>query len=297
MVRPVNLNQIVGQTDAKTVIQVLLNASMIKNEAMPHILCSGPAGNGKTTVAKCTAAAKGTKLYEINAANINTINQISEIIGGMKDQDILFIDEIHNLKPKVCEWLYTVMEDFKYYEKVGSSIIVRQTARITIFGASTCIGKLPTPLKARFKFTAEFVPYTEDELCDIVQLVCQSYNFKLNSKLAHVIAKTCRLTPRLVVSRTEWIRDYMISKNLRKISCEEVISIIKLQGVDEDGLTRLDHSYLSVVRDNHPISVGQIAHKLNIDKDTVINDVEPYLIKSGLIEITTKGRILGRNYK
>jgi Holliday junction DNA helicase RuvB len=296
MVRPVKFDEIVGQKDAKTVIEILLKASKIKDDAIPHILCSGPAGNGKTTVAKCAAEARGTRLYEINAANINTVNELKSIINGMKDKEILFIDEIHNLKDKVCEWLYTVMEDFKYYEKAGDSVITKNIAKITIFGASTCIGRLPEPLKARFKFKAEFVPYTEDELCQIVELVCRSYNFKLNNNIAHTIAKTCRLTPRLVVGRTEWIRDYMIAGGLRRLSEQDVINIIGLQGIDKDGLTKIDHTYLDVIKECSPISLVQIANKINVDKDTVANDIEPYLIKCGLIEVTTKGRILGKNY-
>lgn len=294
MVRPTRLNEIIGQKNAITVIQTLLNASKIKNEAIPHILCSGPAGNGKTTVAQCAAHEKGSKLYQINAANINTIKDLKDIIGSMHDQDILFIDEIHNLNDKACEWLYTVMEDFKYYEKVGSSVITKNISKITIFGASTCIGRLPEPLKARFKFRAEFVPYTDEELCDIVELVCKSYNFKLSRALAHIISKTCRLTPRLVVSRTEWIRDYMIANNLRKISHKDVIDIIALQGIDENGFTNSDHEYLNIVEQYGPISINQIASKMNTDRDTVINDIEPYLVNCGLIEITTKGRILRR---
>lgn len=294
--RPATLDSIIGQHEAKTVLKILVKASQINNTSVPHCLLSGIAGSGKTTIAQCIANEKGKRFYQINAANINTINELKSIISSMKDQEILFIDEIHNLKDKVCEWLYTVMEDFQYYEKAGSTVITKHVARITIFGASTCIGRLPEPLKARFKFKAEFVPYTEDELCQIVHLVCRSYNFTLTDTIARTIAKTCRLTPRLVVGRTEWIRDYMIANNLQRLSANDVINIIALQGIDKDGLTKIDHAYLSVVKENSPISLAQIASKINVDRDTVLNDIEPYLINCGLIEITTKGRILRKDY-
>lgn len=291
MTRPTKLADIVGQESAKTVLNVLLKASQIRNEAIPHCFFSGPPGNGKTTMAQCLAAEKGVKCHIMNAANLNKIKDLEGILINIKDSEIIFIDEIHSLPSSVCEYLYTVMEDFVYYKKVGGYVQPIKLPKFTVIGASTCIGKLPQPMKDRFKFIAELVEYTQEELCQIVEMVCKSYGFKLNQAISNVIAKTCRNTPRIVVSRTEWIRDYMLANNLKSIKTKDVIEIIKLQGIDEHGFDKQDHRYLNIIKEHGPISIGQIASKMNADKNTIINDVEPFLIKNGLIHISTTGRV------
>lgn len=290
-VRPITLDQVVGQTAAKTVLNVLIKSSNLRNDAVPHCLFSGPAGHGKTTLALCVANAKGTKLHQINAASINKIKDLHDIIAQIKFGDVLFIDEIHNLKKDVCEWLYTILEDFRYTVKSGGKLVNVIVPKFTTLGASTCIGKIPQPMRERFKFTAEFVEYTEEELCEIVHHVCKTYGFTLCDTIAGTIARTCRGTPRIVVSRTEWIRDYMLSTGIYEHDAKSILNIIKMQGIDEHGLDLQDHRYLKIVKENGPISISQICSKLNADKETVMNDIEPFLIKKGLIEITTKGRV------
>lgn len=291
-IRPTTIDEMVGQSEVKEVIKTLVTASKKTNDAVPSILFSGPSGTGKTTAAKALAKERGVKLYEVNAAIVKNVSDIKGILKLIKKNDILFIDEIHALKRSIVEFLYSVMEDYIYQDKIGGITKSVLLPKFTVLGATTETGNLLEPLKMRFKFVANFKEYTEGELVKIVHHVCNVYGFKLSENIAHVIAKTCRNTPRIVVNRTEWIRSYFIANNVKGASPQKVIDIIRLQGVDENGFNSTDREYLEIVRDYGPISLNQIAQKLHIDKATVQKEIEPFLSQKNLIRITTSGRIL-----
>jgi len=290
--RPSTIDEMVGQKEVKEVIKTLVNSSIKTNEPVPSILFSGPSGTGKTTAAKALAKERGVKLYEVNAAIVKNVSDIKNMLRLIKRNDVLFIDEIHALKKPVVEFMYSVMEDYLYQDKIGGHTKTIHLPKFTIVGATTETGNLLEPLKMRFKFIATFKEYNEEELCKIVHMVCKSYGFNLSNNIAKIIARTCRNTPRIVVNRTEWIRSYFIAHNLKSVSPEKVLQIIKLQGVDEQGLNSTDREYLDIVDNYGPISLNQIAQKLRVDKDTVQKEIEPFLSKKNLITITTKGRIL-----
>jgi len=288
--RPETLDDMVGQDEVKTVIRTLVKSSIIDNKPIPHIVWSGPSGTGKTTAAKATAQLRNVKLHNINASIISDEKDLKILIGEIKVNEILFIDEIHALKKRVCEFLYSVMEDFEYQDKVHGKIKTIKLPQFTILGATTDFGLLPEPLRMRFKFKAVFKEYTEEELIDIVHFICKNYGFKLSKNIASIIAKTCRNTPRIVVNRTEWIRSYMIANKIKSIKKEDVINVIKLQGVDEHGLDTTDRQYLKILQEFSPISLTQISSKMRISRETIQRDIEPHLIKLGLVFITSSGR-------
>lgn len=293
--RPKTLSNIVGQKQCKTVLTTLVNYAKEKNESIPHCLISGPSGFGKTTIAQSMANDFGSSLFVINCATISKPKQIFEIIDEMSDKNLLFFDEIHSLTNKTCESIYTILEDFCYYDN-GFKVDI---PKITIVGASTSIGSIPIPLKNRFKFIGYLEPYTEDELIDVCYGICEDKGFKLNKNLAKVIAKTSRGIPRKIVSTTEWLYQYMVSNKIKKVNQEELIKIISYQGINENGLEKHDIDYLNILYNHRSgLSLNALSSKLQTDIDNIKNLIEPFLLKLGLIEITTgKGRSLTREGK
>lgn len=210
------------------------------------------------------------------------------IIEGINENDILFIDEAHSLPKKACECLYTIMEDFYYYDDSGR---YRKTPKFTILAASTEIGLIPGPLRNRFQYIAEFTPYTKDELTEICLFICKKIGLKIDTDLASVIARTCRDTPRLVKNRTLWVHSYATANNIKELNKQQILDIISLQGVDEDGMERLHYEYLKAL-DMNTVSVDTLSSKIGADPSTIKKELEPWLIKQGLVSISKAGRTL-----
>jgi holliday junction DNA helicase RuvB len=289
-VRPTKFSEIIGQNRVKTVCETLYKSAQIRDAAVPHVLYSGPPGTGKTTIALAMANEVGAKLIKANGGIIKSLADLQPYISMLNRKDILFIDEVHRIPIKVCESLYTVMEDFRYELLTKAGPKSESIPEFTLIGATTDIGSMPKPLKDRFKFTAEFEQYTLDELTDISVKVAEGYEFKMPKTTARKIAKTCRNNPRHVVSRTEWIRDYMLANKKKRITSKELMMAIQMQGFDEDGLTPTDHRYMNVVINDGPVGLASISSKINVHPMTIVNDIEPFLLQNDLIKITTAGR-------
>ena len=289
--RPKTLNDIVGQEDTKTVLRTLIEFSKNKSKAIPHILLSGPAGIGKTSIAQAVAAENSANLFQANCAMIGKSQNLFKIIDEMAEKDILFLDENHALSKKSSESLYTILEDFCYYEE-GYKVTVPE---ITIIGASTEIGRLPLPMKSRFKFTATLMPYNDTELSEVCKAIFQNNGMPINDDMAKVIAKTCRGIPRNMVSRAEWIYAFLSGNSVSgPIDKKKILDIIALQGVNEDGLENHDIQYLKILYEARTgLSLDSIASKISMDKENVLKLVEPHLVKLNFIEKTKgKGRSL-----
>lgn len=289
-VRPTKFSEIIGQERVKTVCETLYKSAKIRDAAVPHILYSGFSGTGKTSIALAMANEVGVKLIKANGGTIKSLSDLQPYISMLNRKDILFIDEVHRIPIKVCESLYTVMEDFRYEILTKNGPKSENISEFTLIGATTDLGSMPKPLKDRFKFTAEFEQYTLDELTEISMKVAENYSFKMHKVTARKIAKTCRSNPRHVVSRTEWIRDYFLANDLKIIKSDELMNVIKMQGFDEDGLTPTDHRYLDVLINDGPVGLASISSKINVHPMTITNDIEPFLLQKGMIKITTAGR-------
>lgn len=289
--RPIKFEDFTGQDSVKTVCKILIESAKLQCQSVPHILISSPPGHGKTTLANIIANEMGSKLFIINCGLVNSYKQIINIIDEMNINDILFLDECHSLSKKVSEFMYTIMEDFVYFDEHGGEIGIPE---ITVLGASTQIGQLLQPFKDRFRYTAELVQYTEEELTNICKKCCEKKGFTLSDDIAALITKTCRLTPRIMVNRIEWIYSYMRIMKLNSLSKENLLEIIKLQGVNQDGLESQDIRYLKSLSSIKQ-GVSQISSKISIDESTIKGIIEPYLIKMGLVNISRGGRCLTRN--
>ena len=230
--RPELLKDIIGQTKAKEVCRIMVQSSISRKTPIPHIIFSGSSGSGKTTFASVMAKERGVKLTVANAGSVNTVDSILYSISYLQPNQVFFIDEIHRLPIKVCEWLYTVMEDFRYEVTDRLGILKSAATKpFTMIGATTLLGKMPKPLRDRFKASVEFVPYTLDELKEIVLRTSTDLDV-LNDEIVTAIAQTCRGNPRRIISRTEWIRDCMIVGDITDMTIKEVWDAIQLQVVD-----------------------------------------------------------------
>jgi len=290
--RPDTLKDIVGQDKAKQVAQILIKAAKKKGGVLPHIASSGSAGTGKTTLALAIANEMGSKLHISNGSIIRNIKDLKRYLDEIKEGDILFIDEIHRLPIRVCESLYTILEDFRYEYIDKEKAYSVELPQFTMMGATTHIGTLPDPLRQRLKFILEFEKYTLEELTEISSRVAKENGFALQKNTAKKIAMTCRGNPRMTVNRTEWIRDYLIASDDKSLTGEELSNVIKMQGFDEDGLRSQDYRYLEILKKHGPISLESVANKLCMDIVTVKEDIEPYLVEMNKIDIGKKGRSL-----
>lgn len=290
MQRPKLLDEVVGQDQVKQRLQILIKAANVKNKVIPHILFFGSSGVGKTTLANIIANELKATLFPINGASITNplsdLRDIIDLIKQNKERVILFIDEIHAIDVKTAEWFYTILEDFEYYNWRGQKV---KLPPFTIVGATTRLGKLPQPMRDRFPHIIELQDYNIDQMKDIIIYTANKSEFDINEASAIALAKTCRGIPRLAVNRTEFIKDYIIATN-DIITPDKIVEILKIQGIDPQGLTEIDRKYIKFISENGPVSLSQLSSLMNLEKGTLESSIEPYLIREGLIRITRQGR-------
>jgi len=292
--RPETLDDIVGQNEIKSVCKIIVGAAKKKGDPIGHIMFGGPSGFGKTTFAKALANEMGSNFTETNAVSISTISKLKSYIERVRKNDILFIDEFHGLSRKVCEWLYTVMEDFEYTDdKTGRR---EKVPEFTVIAATTESGDLPEPIKNRFEHIQEFEEYEHEDLMLIVANILRSMGFNrskdIPENICKYIASVSRGVPRLVVGNTKWFYDYMIVNELTQIRIEDLREIMAMKGVFDYGLTKQDMRYIEQLNEHSQLSLNAIASKINVSESTVRNDIEPYLQKLDLIEVGSRGRTL-----
>jgi Holliday junction DNA helicase RuvB len=286
-VRPTSLDEVVGQKKAKTILKTFVDASLKTNDLCPSIMMCSSSGNGKSTLAYTFASSLGKGIHNVNAASVKNQKELFDIFRKVKYGDVVFIDEIHALSTKVSESLYTVLEDFCYFNG-GRKIEVN---KFVALAATTNIGDVPIPLKNRFQFIIELEKYSLEELTDICHLVCTKKGFKLNKDIAMTIAKTAKGVPRTISNRTIWIYNYLMANNLKSVSKDKLLEIIALQGVDENGLDNKDIKYISSIGYD-VVSLRELSAKLNVEPSEITNVIEPYLIEQDLVRITKRGREL-----
>jgi Holliday junction DNA helicase RuvB len=290
--RPTTFEQIVGQTEAKQRLKIAVAGAKSRNEALGHILLSGPAGLGKTTLSQCVANEMDTKLTIMNGATTTTIQnlvkQLANIEGG-----ILFIDEIHRLPTRLQEVLYTAMEDFRIDFTHKERTISMPLPKFTLIGATTEAGMLTKPFRDRFIVRASLEFYSEDELTELVKGNVKKLGMCMDEAACRVIASRSRGTPRLANSGLLWLRDFAAYTNENSLDESLAETGMEACGIDERGLSEQDRSYLEVLRSNNgPVGLEAIANTLNVSVNTVSDDIEPYLLRSGLVNRTPRGRTL-----
>ncbi len=289
--RPKTFAEYKGQDDVRTNLQVYVQAALSRSEPLDHVLVSGPAGLGKTTLAEILAAEMRGNLVQVMGPSVKTKGELMAILTGLSSGDILFIDEIHALHPKIAEILYTAMEDRKVSVVAANQALVLGLEPFTLIGATTDKGKLLKPLRDRFGIKAELRPYDVATLTDIVLSSASKLGVQCDREGAAEIARRSRGTPRLANAMLRRVRDFAQVAG-RPADAAVVAVTCERLGIDEAGMDNLSRMYLKALVDRGTaVALGTIVSLLGESKDTIEAEVEPYLLSIGFVEKTPKGRV------
>jgi len=296
--RPSNLEEYIGQEQIKKNLKVFIQAAKKRKEPLDHMLFFGPPGLGKTTLANIIAYEMNTNIKTISAPMLEKSGDLAAILTNLEEGDILFIDEIHRLKASIEEVLYSAMEDFKLDIVIGSGpaaqTIKIDVARFTLIGATTRAGMLSNPLRDRFGINFRLNFYTQEELSLIIKLASNKLNIDIEDSASKEIAKRSRGTPRIALRLLKRVRDFAEVENSH-ITYKITKYALNELGINEYGFDELDIKFLTLLANaKKPLGLSTIAAALSEDEDTIEEVIEPYLIASGFVEKTPKGRIVTR---
>ena len=297
--RPKTFNEYIGQEDLKEKMNIFIKAAKMRNEAMDHILLYGPPGLGKTTLAGVIATEMGVNLKITTGPVLEKAGDLAAILTSLEENDILFIDEIHRLNTSVEEILYPAMEDGELDILIGKGPAARsiriELPKFTLIGATTRAGQLSTPLRDRFGVTHRMEYYKLEELKEIIRRGTSILNVKYDEDGIEEIARRSRGTPRIANRLLKRARDYALVTGNGVLDKESVNGILKLLGVDENGLDELDRNILKsiiTVYNGGPVGIETLSLLLGEDKRTIEEVYEPYLVKIGFIKRTQRGRVV-----
>lgn len=297
--RPKYLSEYIGQSKIKKSLSIYIQAAKDRGEPLDHVLFYGPPGLGKTTLSGIIANEMGVRVKITSGPAIATPGDMAAIIMGLKENDILFIDEIHRLNRQVEEVLYPAMEDFAIDIMIGKGPTAKSTRiavpHFTLVGATTRAGLLSAPLRDRFGVIFHMEYYTPEELKTIILASAKKLGVDIDENGAYEMAKRSRGTPRLANRLLRRVRDIAQVRFDGQITEEVAAKSLDLLEVDSMGLDKTDRKILTSIRDafcGGPVGLETLAAYVGEDKGTIEDVTEPYLVQTGLIVRTPKGRQL-----
>ena len=299
--RPQQLDDFIGQAEARANLKVFIQSARQRGEAMDHTLFYGPPGLGKTTLAQIMSRELGVNFRMTSGPVLAKAGDLAAILTNLEARDVLFIDEIHRLNPVVEEILYPAMEDFELDLVIGEGPAAR-TVRIelqpfTLVGATTRLGLLTTPLRDRFGIPTRLQFYTEDELHEIVTRNARKLGAPADQGGAREIARRSRGTPRIAGRLLRRVVDFAVVEGDGRVTQALADNALTRLGVDDLGLDGADRRYLRLIAENYaggPVGIETIAAALSESRDALEEVIEPFLLQQGLIQRTPRGRMLAQ---
>lgn len=295
--RPTRFSDYVGQHDTVETLKIAIQAAKLRNEPLDHILLHGPPGLGKTTVSHIIANEMGKELTVTSGPALEKGGDLVGILTHLGEGDILFIDEIHRIPKVVEEFLYPAMEDFAVDFVFDKGIHARshryRLKQFVLVGATTRVGLLSGPLRDRFGLFRTLDFYSIEDLVVIVKRSAGILDTPISDKGALELAQRSRGTPRVANRLLKRVRDYSQVKYDGQVTLASVQAALALEGIDGLGLTCLDRNYLKTIMDFYkggPVGIEAIAATLQEETDTLVDVVEPFLLKIGLVLRTSSGR-------
>ena len=298
-IRPSSLNEYIGQSEVKENIKVFIEAALMRNESLDHVLLYGPPGLGKTTLAYIIAHEMGSNIKTASGPSIEKSGDLAAILSTLEPGDVLFIDEIHRMPRFIEEILYPAMEDFTLDIVVGSEGNTRNIKidlpPFTLVGATTRAGDLTSPLRDRFGIVAKLKYYTDSELQQIITRTSRVLNMPISDEASLALAKRSRGTPRIANRLFKRIRDFAWVDGLTEINEDITNKALNRLKVDKLGLDETDQNFLRAIIEKFnggPVGIETIASSIGEEISTIEDVYEPYLLQNGFIKRTSRGRVV-----
>jgi Holliday junction DNA helicase RuvB len=297
-IRPKVFKDYVGQKNLIDNLKIFVDAAKGRNEPLDHVLFCGPPGLGKTTLAHVIASEMDVELITTSGPAIERKGDLAGILTNLKEGDVFFIDEIHRLPRIVEENLYPAMEDFQFDYIVGEGPAARnlklKLPRFTLVGATTRTALLSSPMRDRFGVINRLEFYNSDELAQIVRRSASILDIVVDKEGSLEIARRSRGTPRVANRLLRRVRDFAQVLADGTITLDLAREALSRLDVDELGLDRMDHRILKTIIDNFrggPVGIDAISASVSEERETIEDVYEPYLLKEGMIQRTSRGRL------
>jgi Holliday junction DNA helicase RuvB len=297
--RPVSLDDFIGQAKQRDNLRVFIAAAKARGEPLDHVLLHGPPGLGKTTLAQIVAREMGVGFRATSGPVIQRAGDLAALLTNLQPHDVLFIDEIHRLAPAVEEVLYPAIEDFQLDIIIGEGPAAR-SMRIdlqpfTLVGATTRSGLITRPLRERFGIPLRLNFYTPEELRLIVSRGGNLLGMALEADGAAEIATRARGTPRIAVRLLRRVRDFAAVSGAKRIDARVADAALARLDIDKVGLDAMDRRYLTCIAESYgggPVGAETLAAALSEERDVIEEVIEPYLMQEGLVQRSSRGRLL-----